>query len=101
MGVDTPGRAAFTLGVFGRHVRPLSVHRAERIALLFLSVSNCSIRCVKEAIRGCKCVFFCAWWRGEWWGRWRGRRGGGLGGSKAPDADPLKKNKGGRQQKNV
>lgn len=30
-----------------------------------------------------------------------GRRRGVLGGSKAPDADPLKKNKGGRQQKNV
>lgn len=54
--------------------------------------------------RGCKCVcFFCVWLeRGESGGGGGERRGGGdLGGSEAPDADPLKKNKGGRQQKNV
>lgn len=63
------------------------MHRAARLAA---SILNRSVRCVKEAFCGCKCVFFCAWW-----GRWGRRRGGGLGGSEAPDADPLKKNKGG------
>lgn len=52
---------------------------------------------MKDAFSGCKCVFQCAV-QGERWGRWgrRRRRGGGLGGSKAPDADPLKKNKEGQ-----
>lgn len=40
-GVDTPGRAVFTPAVFWRHVRPLLVHRAERLALRFSSIFNC------------------------------------------------------------
>lgn len=59
----------------------------------FSSILKCGVRCVKEAILSCKCVFFCVWRRGEWWGG--GGGGGGLGGSTAPDADPLRKNKGG------
>lgn len=48
--------AAFALGV-----RPVLRHQADRFALRFSSILKCGVRCVKEAILSCKCVFFCVW----------------------------------------
>lgn len=95
VGVDTPGRAALTLGVFWNHGRLVSVHRAEPRALRCWSFKRLNWSVKKRFVAAN--VFFCVCWRAERWGRWRWRRrrGGGLGGSEAPDADPLKKNKGG------
>lgn len=92
VGVHTPGTAAYALGVFCRHVRPRFARQALRFASRFSL-----FRCVKTRFVATN-VFFSVWW-GRWWSR--GRGGGGLGGSRAPDADPLEKNKGGRRQKNV
>lgn len=48
--------AAFALGV-----RPVLRHQADRFPLRFSSILKCGVRCVKEAILSCKCVFFCVW----------------------------------------
>lgn len=48
--------ADFALGV-----RPVLRHQADRFPLRFSSILKCGVRCVKEAILSCKCVFFCVW----------------------------------------
>lgn len=82
------GYFAGTFGLGSRGRRFASLRFASRFSLF---------RCVKTRFVATN-VFFSVWW-GRWWSR--GRGGGGLGGSRAPDADPLEKNKGGRRQKNV
>lgn len=83
--VDTPGRAAFTLGVFSGRTFGLR----SRLALRFFT-HFFFFRCVKEAFCGRKRVFFLCVPEGEsGGGGGGGRRRGGVWEVAAPDADPL------------